>query len=619
MEQQFDLVVIGAGWAGLASAKTYHQLHPERSVVILDQNATLGGTWAKERLYPGLKTNNLVGPLQYPDFPLVPEEFGIERGQHIPGQVVHDYLSQYADKFGIADKIRYGVNVIAAEHHDSGGWTVTTESGGETAKLSTARLVVATGLTSEAFLPNFEGQEDFGVPIFHSKYLQENRNTLDTAKSVAVFGGTKSAWDAVYAYASKGIKVNWVIRGQYRVSMLLHDHHKVNRDIASGHGPIWQAPPYVTPLKKWLEQLVHTRLITWFSPCIWGYADGYTGIRKFWHETAIGRAITRGFWWVLGNDVLTLNQYDKHPETAKLKPWSEAFFSGSSFSILNYDTDFFDLVRDGTVKVHIADLASLSPRTVHLSDGVSFETDLLLCSTGWKHVPPMRFLPEGIEKELGLPHVPTDDEPIWKAKLVHKADREILSRFPRLRDQPTGKTPVPLSEAKGLSTRSKDEVDPTNPTKLTPYNLYRFMVPPSPRFLETRDIAFAACIMNFSTAMYNHVQALWITAFFDGDLPQSVVPDPGNGEALERLRYETVLHNRFGRWRYPAGHGAQFPDFVFDSMPYLDLLVGDLGLKVHRKKGWLAEMTEPYGPEDYRDLDTEWTAKIGQSSRGADN
>lgn len=24
----------------------------------------------------------------------------------------------------------------------------------------------------------------------------------------------------------------------------------------SGHGPAWTAPPYVTPLKKWLEKLV---------------------------------------------------------------------------------------------------------------------------------------------------------------------------------------------------------------------------------------------------------------------------------------------------------------------------------------------------------------------------
>lgn len=204
------------GWAGLASAKTYHQLHPERSIAILDRNATLGGTWAKERLYPGLKTNNLVGPLQYPDFPLVPEEFGIERGQHIPGQVVHDYLCQYAEKFDIADKIQYGVRVVTAEHHDSGGWTVTTESKGssETARLTTARLVVASGMTSEAFLPTFEGEESFEVPIFHSKHFLDNRDTLDTAKSATVFGGTKSAWDAVYAYASKDIRVDWVIRCQ---------------------------------------------------------------------------------------------------------------------------------------------------------------------------------------------------------------------------------------------------------------------------------------------------------------------------------------------------------------------------------------------------------------------
>lgn len=375
----------------------------------------------------------------------------------------------------------------------------------------------------------------------------------------------------------------------------------------------------MTPLKKWLEKLVHTRLLTWFSPCIWGCADGYTGIRKFWHGTAIGRVITRAFWWVLGNDIVTLNQYDKHPEMVKLKPWTDSFFHGSSFSILNYDTNFFDLVKDGTVKVHIADLIRLSARTIHLSDDTSFDTDLLLCATGWKHVPPLRFLPEGIEKELGLPHTPTDDEPIWKTDLVHRADEEILTRFPRLRDQPTQKAPVPLSETTGVSTRSKDEVDPSNPTRLTPYTLHRFMVPPSPHFLETRDIAFAAFIMNFSTALYNHTQALWITAFFDGDLPASVIPELGDTGALESLRYGTILHNRFGRWRYPAGHGGQFPDFVFDALPYLDLLVGDLGLKVHRKKGWLAEITEPYGPEDYKDLHTEWAARIGDSSHYVGN
>lgn len=206
--------------AGLAAAKTYHQSHPEQSVLILDQNATLGGTWAKERLYPGLKTNNLVGPYQYPDFPLVPEEFGIKQGQHIPGQVVHDYLVRYTDRFGIADKIRYSVKVVRAKHHDDGGWTLTAVSEGETASFTTARLVVAAGLTSEAFLPKIEGEEAFGVPLFHSKCFLQYGDTLDTAESVTVFGGAKSAWDAVYAYASRGIKVHWVFRGQYLLTAL---------------------------------------------------------------------------------------------------------------------------------------------------------------------------------------------------------------------------------------------------------------------------------------------------------------------------------------------------------------------------------------------------------------
>ncbi|AEO61021.1 hypothetical protein MYCTH_2130164 [Thermothelomyces thermophilus ATCC 42464] len=98
---------------------------------------------------------------------------------------------------------------------------------------------------------------------------------------------------------------------------------------------------------------------------------------------------------MIDNDVLALNKYDSHPELRKLKPWSPAMFTASSFSILNYPTDIFDLVRDGTIRVHIADLTGLSARTVHLSDGTQLDADALCCVTGWKHMPPVEFLPEG--------------------------------------------------------------------------------------------------------------------------------------------------------------------------------------------------------------------------------
>jgi hypothetical protein len=345
-------------------------------------------------------------------------------------------------------------------------------------------------------------------------------------------------------------------------------------------------------------------MLTWFSPCIWGDADGYGGTRGFYHGTAVGRAITNTFWKILGNDVITLNAYDSHPETAKLKPWSEAMFAASSFSIMNYPTDFLELVRTGDViKIHIADITHLSPRTVHLSDGTSFETDLLCSATGWKHLPPLKFLPEGIDKNLGIPHTP-GAEPLFTTEMVDKADKEIFSRFPRLKQQPVqNKNLVPLLESKGVST--KDKINPS--TTLTPYTLYRFMVPPSQRLLQLRDIAFAGVLMNISVAPMAHAQSLWINAYFDGRLASSVIGTAeGEGKSMEAIRYETVLFSRFGKWRYPAGHGTKFPDFVFDALPYLDLLLKDLGLPIYRKNGLVAEASEPYGPEDYKDLVQEW-------------
>ena len=69
---------------------------------------------------------------------------------------------------------------------------------------------------------------------------------------------------------------------------------------------------------------------------------------------------------------------------------------------------------------------------------------------------------------------------------------------------------------------------------------------------------------------------------------------------------EVMLHTQWGKWRYPCGYGASLPDLVFDALPYMDLLMRDLGLPVHRKKGWLADLTEPYGPEEYQGLVQEW-------------
>ncbi|KAL5395157.1 hypothetical protein PMIN03_005233 [Paraphaeosphaeria minitans] len=51
---------------------------------------------------------------------------------------------------------------------------------------------------------------------------------------------------------------------------------------------------------------------------------------------------------------------------------------------------------------------------------------------------------------------------------------------------------------------------------------------------------------------------------------------------------------------------------VFDSLPYFDALLRDLGLEDKRKgtvlgcKHWVAESFQSYGPKDYEGLVDEW-------------
>ncbi|EON70026.1 hypothetical protein W97_09292 [Coniosporium apollinis CBS 100218] len=568
--ESVDVVVIGAGWYGLAAAKTYVELHLTANVIVLEGATTLGGVWAEHRLYPGLRSNNLLGTYEYSDFP--ESNLDVKPGEHIPGAVLHQYLTQFAEKFDVYRRIRFNTTVKSVQSEASGGWLLTVISSAEEkpaaseSQLLTQKLIVATGLTSEPFIPALAGADSFNAPLFHSKDFLHNADTLKSADSVCVLGGAKSAWDVAYAYASSDVQVDMIIRD-------------------SGRGPVWMAPPYVTPLKKWLEKLVHTRFLTWFSPCIWGNEDGYGGIRGFLHGTVAGRFMVDSFWKVLGGDVISLNGFDKHPETAKLKPWYSAFWIGSGLSILNYPTDFFEYVRSGKIRVHIADITSLSDGTVHLSNGESLKTDALICSTGWKHRPPINFLPSGLDRELGLPHRSFEID-----ELVQKADSEILARFPRLKAQPAFN--------QSYKPQPRDDAVKDRPNQ--PYRLYRFMAPPATIF--DRSIAFAGSLSTISTPLVAQAQAIWISAYFDGKLDRMPL-------SADDARWETVLQTQFGKWRYPCGYGANFPDFVFDSIPYIDMLLEDLGLQKHRKKGAVAEMWEPYGPDDYRGLVDEWKTK----------
>src|ERR1700712_4985144 len=88
---------------------------PNQTLTVLESSETPGGTWSKDRLYPGLKSNNMIGTYEYPDFSMLEAKYGVKPNGHIPGAVLNQYLTDFAHHFGFFDKIQFRTKVESIE------------------------------------------------------------------------------------------------------------------------------------------------------------------------------------------------------------------------------------------------------------------------------------------------------------------------------------------------------------------------------------------------------------------------------------------------------------------------------------------------------------------------
>lgn len=556
-------------------AKTYLQVHSEANILVVEKAHSIGGSWATERLYPRLKTNNLFGSYEWSDLPMVPERYGATSGGHIPGRVVHEYFCDAAAHFGIDSCVQLGTMVESATLREDGRWTIKLQSvehgPNPTSAVVADKLVVATGLTSEPHIPMIPGEVDFGGLILHSKHLKDQAAEIASCKNIVVLGGNKSAWDVCYDAAQSGGRVHMVIR-------------------PSGGGPSYLWPRSFTygPFTLSLAALSATRLFLPFDPTPFGKIGLFSWWSRFLHRTMVGGKICQYFWKTLDLLIKKLNGYNSHPELRKLEPWTTPFWMGNSLSIHNYDTSWFDLVRAGNISIHVSDVLSLSTDRVNLSNGEILKADVLVCCTGWNTEPPIRFYPGDIAASLGLRGSSEEAN-----EDVGRAEQEIHHEIQYLRTLPrrTPNAPTPMGGSPKPTSRS--------------VQLYRLVVPSQPLFLERRNVAFIGLHSSIHAMVVAQAQALWITAFFQ----ERVKHLTASRIDLDAVRYSSIFHSVYGRIRRPrecGGAGDKYPDLVFDSIPYVDCLLTDLGLESRRKRRWWKEVFERYLPRDYQGLVEEW-------------
>lgn len=517
--------------------------------------------------------------------------FNVKKGDHVPAKKMHEYIQTFVEDKGLKNCIQYNTKVKVVEQVRE-GWRLhvsisNPESAEEATTITASKLIIAVGLTNQPSMPRYPTSPNFNPIVIHSSgFASEFSNIVRERTHTLVVGGGKSAWDIAYACATQPNST---------ATMLIR---------SSGNGPSWMAPSHVTPLGLWLEKLVFTRFFGYMSPCPWAETTGFEGwMRGFFHGTWLGKKIMAAFWQILGDDVIQLNRLHDHPETKKLRPWRDAFETGNALSIMNYPTNWFDLVRQGKIKIVIDEIDQLGDEDeVQLKSGEKIQVDAVVCATGWKIGGSVEFKPEGLRYQLGLPT--TEQPDLEDEALIKQVTNEIYESYPFLKTRDTSRVHHPDPELRHATISQPAH---------QPYRLHRFLVPPA--FLQQRSIGFAGAISCLGNAPCAYLQGLWLTAYLDGTLK---LPEASS----EKIRRDVYRDTQYCALRHAMGYGDVYPDLVFDSLPYFDALMRDLGFEGKRKgtmlgcRNWAAESFKSYGPEDYEGVVDEWKKRMA-SKRGA--
>jgi cation diffusion facilitator CzcD-associated flavoprotein CzcO len=236
--EEFDVVIVGAGFSGLGMAIRLKQRARERFVV-LEQGPALGGTW-RENDYPGCACDVPSDLYSY--------SFALHAGwskKFAPQQEILAYLNDVAARFGVAGHVRCGRAVASAVFDDAAlRWTVTTTAG----EVYVARHVVfGVGALHRPRIPPLPGRERFAGVAFHSS--QWRHDVELGGKRVAVVGTGASAIQFVPAIARSAAQL---VVFQRTPPWILP---KVDRDIGDVERAIKRLVPGVKELSRVLTYL----------------------------------------------------------------------------------------------------------------------------------------------------------------------------------------------------------------------------------------------------------------------------------------------------------------------------------------------------------------------------
>ncbi|MGH3908547.1 MAG: flavin-containing monooxygenase [Pseudonocardiaceae bacterium] len=343
--------VVGAGPAGIVSAKVL--LEDGFDITVFDKYQRVGGIWSPGGCYDGLHNQSSRRLFEFADLP---------NRLHMASAVeTQRYLENYAETFGVLDRLRPATEVISIRPVEGPGrmgacgWLVDSRPAGDTAapvrSESFDYVVVASGAHHHVQLPELPGRELFSGMVLHSN---EVRAGTFAGRRVVVVGGGRSALDLITRAARDATsaaivarKVNWMIPERLLLGLVGYKWILLTR-LGEALLPRYHDPACIRPIDRLDER------------------------------------VKRALWWLITRDMLIATGLYRLPR--QVRPAHALPFHLAHAGVM--PRGYARAVRRGLIDPKISAVQAYTDTGLRLMTGEEVAADVIVFATGHQQVFP---------------------------------------------------------------------------------------------------------------------------------------------------------------------------------------------------------------------------------------
>ncbi|GIZ49271.1 hypothetical protein CKM354_001230300 [Cercospora kikuchii] len=346
-ENNYDVIVIGAGISGINFGYRLQERNPHLSYCILEGRHELGGTWSLFN-YPGIRSDSDLYTFGFPWRPWSATNAIAQ------GDLIWNYLKESAEMYGIDKKMKFNHQVDEAKYSSTTkSWELEVTANKSEKKTFKSRfMLLCTGYYDyhtpmKAEIPgidNFKGQ------VIHPQFWPKD---LDyTNKEVVVVGSGATAITILPVMAEKTKHITMLQRSPTYVLAVPAEDPTDN---------------LLRKLFGWIPSVSHSLIrLKWvIMPLI---MTTYSALapkraRDLMHK-------------LMSKQLPSSVPRDPH-FTPKYYPWEQRM-------CMCPDGDFFKSLRKGTSSVVTGNIKNITEDTIQLQDGQELHPDIIVTATGLK-------------------------------------------------------------------------------------------------------------------------------------------------------------------------------------------------------------------------------------------